>query len=95
LRNSFPQTAPREAPQRLDPTPVLLKNKVFQQIKQEFGLWAAGAAHVGFFAVETFISCAGCRHGVLYHKRCAAAKCGVRAARKRGKRKTMDREVTG
>jgi hypothetical protein len=31
LRNSFPQTAPREAPQRLDPTPVLLKNKVFQQ----------------------------------------------------------------
>ncbi|MDR0671681.1 MAG: hypothetical protein LBF64_05140, partial [Oscillospiraceae bacterium] len=32
LRNSFPQTAPREAPQRLDPTPVLLKNKVFQQI---------------------------------------------------------------
>ncbi|MDR0671978.1 MAG: alcohol dehydrogenase catalytic domain-containing protein [Oscillospiraceae bacterium] len=37
LRNSFPQIAPREAPQRLDPTPVLLKNKVFQQINENLG----------------------------------------------------------
>jgi hypothetical protein len=55
LRNSFPQTAPREAPQRLDPTPVLLKNEVFQQLKQEFGPRAAEATHVSFFAVESML----------------------------------------